>query len=330
MSEDKLSTTVVICVEAGKLEHQASRLIESLRRWGGRLGKAPIVAIKPRMGPPLRKSTMAVFDRYEVWYASRIRVDRYEWHQYLNKAYVLRWAEEVVGTDCVTLMDCDLLVTGNADNWFLAGDEDFAACAPDKNIGSTGAGDETEAYWQAVAKALEIKIEELPWVVTAKEGLRVRLLWNSGLYTYRRSTGFATEYMNSCRRLLDARVVHKEAGSHFVDQIVLGLAQFRLGLKYRAVPHSYNYQMEGWSGEKYCASVVREAKVIHYHNAMDPSPWPVFLAQLEHTHPEAYQWLRTIGPVPQGLPPLWSVARYSLRALRAYRRMSYLKSCFKF
>jgi hypothetical protein len=66
MGEEKLSTTVVICVEAGKLEHQAARLVESLRRWGRVLGKAPIVAVKPRLGPPLSLDTLAIFEKYKV------------------------------------------------------------------------------------------------------------------------------------------------------------------------------------------------------------------------------------------------------------------------
>jgi hypothetical protein len=330
MSTKKLSTTIVICVEPGKLEHQATRLIQSLRRWGGDLGKAPIIAIKPRLGPPLNRYTLAEFDRKNVRFATRLRTDRYEWHQFLNKPYVLTWAEELATTDCITLMDCDLLVTGNADQWLLGEGEEFIACAPDKNIGSIGSGDGTDPYWQQVSKALDVDIGRLPWVTTGRGALRIRLLWNSGLYTYLRHTGFSKEYMKCCRKLLDARVVHKDAGSHFVDQIVLGLAQFRLGLKYRALPHSYNYQMEGWSGTTHPVSVLREAKIIHYHNAMDPGPWPKFLAQLESTHPEVHRWLKSIGPLPDATPLPWRFFAYSLRALRAYRRNQYLKHCAKF
>jgi hypothetical protein len=330
MSETKLGTTVVICVEAGKLEQQATRLVESLRRWGGNLGKAPIVVIKPRLGPPLAQTTLATFDRYNVRFASRLRSDRYEWHQYLNKPYVLRWAEEFVITDCITLMDCDLLVASNADQWLLEEDVEFIACAPDKNIGSMGLGDETEPYWNAVAKALDVDIEQLPWITTGTEGVRIRLLWNSGLYTYRRHTGFSEEYMKCCRKLLDSRVVHKDAGSHFVDQIVLGLAQFRLGLKYRVLPHSYNYQMEGWSGTTHAESRVRGAKIIHYHNAMDPDPWPKFLAQLQFTHPEVYEWLKAIGPITPETTLPRRASSYLLRGLRAYRRKLYLKRCVKY
>jgi hypothetical protein len=329
MTESKLSTTIVVCVEAGRLEHQATRLIESLRRWGGELGKSPIVAIKPRLGPPLTRKALSAFDRYDVRFVSRFRTDRYEWHQYLNKAYVLEWAEELAATDCITLMDCDLLVTKNADEWLLEAGEEFVACAPDKNIGSIGLGDETEPYWQEVAKALDVDIAQLPWVTTGTNALQIRLLWNSGLYTYRRCTEFSEEYIKCCRKLLDARVAHKDAGSHFVDQIVLGLAQFRLGLKYRALPHSCNYQMEGWSGTLHPVLALREAKIIHYHNAMDPGPWPNFLAQLEGAHPDVYLWLKGIGPLPAMSLP-WSLASYSLRALRAARRNLYLKRCAKF
>jgi len=326
----KLSTTILICIEAGKLEKQACRLVESLRRWGGSLGQAPILAIKPRLGPPIEKSTSATFEKHNVRFISRIRTDRYEWHQYLNKPYALTWAEENATTDCMTLMDCDLLATANADEWLLDENDEFIACAPDKNIGSTGPSDEMEPYWRQVTAVLDIDIDRLPWVSPATEAPRIRLLWNSGLYTYRRDRGLAQEYIKCCRKLLDARVVHKEAGSHFVDQIVLGLAQFRLGLKYRAIHHSYNYQIEGWSGRTHSIATLRDAKIIHYHNAMDPGPWAHFLEQLKCAQPEVYRWLKGIGPLANDQPLHWSVAAHSLRAVRAFRRKLYLARCAKF
>ena len=41
-----VSVGFVCCVESGKLEQEAVRLVESLRRWGGRLSTAPVVAVK--------------------------------------------------------------------------------------------------------------------------------------------------------------------------------------------------------------------------------------------------------------------------------------------
>lgn len=48
--------TFVCCVESGLLENQTVRMIESLRRWGGRLRESPIFAVTPRIGSPLSYS----------------------------------------------------------------------------------------------------------------------------------------------------------------------------------------------------------------------------------------------------------------------------------
>src|SRR5205085_1505515 len=53
----------ICCVESGPLEDQTVRMVESLRRWGGRLAEAPVVAVTPRFGPPLARTTRRALDR---------------------------------------------------------------------------------------------------------------------------------------------------------------------------------------------------------------------------------------------------------------------------
>jgi len=50
------------------LENQTVRMIESLRRWGGRLRESPIFAVTPRIGPPLSRQTHRSFERLGVEY----------------------------------------------------------------------------------------------------------------------------------------------------------------------------------------------------------------------------------------------------------------------
>ncbi len=49
------TATIVTCVEYGPLEQMVVRMVDSLRRWGGRLADAPVYAVKPRRGMPLTR-----------------------------------------------------------------------------------------------------------------------------------------------------------------------------------------------------------------------------------------------------------------------------------
>jgi len=60
--------TFVCCVESGSLESQTIRMVESLRRYGGKFSTAPVIAVTPWFGPPLSKSTLQVFDNLKVTY----------------------------------------------------------------------------------------------------------------------------------------------------------------------------------------------------------------------------------------------------------------------
>ena len=77
--------TFICCVESGWLEDQTLRLIESLRRWGGRLANAPVIAVTPRFGPSLARQTHQAMDRLGVRYVRAAAKGDYAWFHFLNK-----------------------------------------------------------------------------------------------------------------------------------------------------------------------------------------------------------------------------------------------------
>lgn len=58
--------TFACCAKYGTLEEGSLRLAESLRRYGGELANARIVAVTPRHGPWLRPSTLEALERLGV------------------------------------------------------------------------------------------------------------------------------------------------------------------------------------------------------------------------------------------------------------------------
>ncbi|MGO7983772.1 hypothetical protein ACC691_38675, partial [Rhizobium johnstonii] len=92
------------------------------------------------------------------------------------------------------------------------------------NIGSTGPGDENEPYWEKVCRAGGIAIDDLPWVRTTADAERIRLYWNSGVFSYRPESGFLDAWEHMIQQLLDSTEASTIDKVFWTDQVALGLA----------------------------------------------------------------------------------------------------------
>lgn len=306
----------VCCIESGPLEWMSLRLAESLRRWGGAFANCPVFAVTPRFGPPLGRATRAAMDKFSVTHLHAPGGNRRAWFGFLNKPGAVVAAEEHARTPCVAWLDSDILVLGEPAELALSPDEDFAACAPDRNIGSTGPDDPFDVYWQKVAGVFGIDLDRFPWIVTETEKARIRLYWNSGVFSWRRGRGFAAQYRDDCERLLASRVASKQAGVFFTDQVALVLTVLGKGLRWRALSHACNFAI----GKKLQGQVdpagVAVSRLLHYHDALWPASWDASMALLREQRPDVHRWLEEQGPARNPAP--WP-SRVFARLLR-YRR----------
>ena len=133
--------TFVCCVESGFLETQTLLMIESLRRNGGVYKDLPILAITPRFGPPLSKSTRKQLDNLNVSYISFRPNNKFSWKAFLNKHFSMAKAEEVCESEFLCWLDSDLIFTSEPSGLFLGENEDFTACPSDIAGGSCGVDD---------------------------------------------------------------------------------------------------------------------------------------------------------------------------------------------
>ena len=325
---DKCQTSFVCCVESGALENYTLRMIESLRRWGGKFADAPIYAVTPRFGPPLSRHTKNTFNRLNVNYIRCHPQTNYSWLGFLNKPLALVAAEERITSDSVCWLDSDLLILGEPEQLILNDGEDFVACAPDKNIGTTGVKDPQDAFWREAYRILNLNIENAPWIVTEQEREKIRLYWNSGIFAYRRSIGFAKKYLEACMDILNAGIANHESGIFFHDQIALGLAMIKEDLKWRALPLSYNYGMGSKTHNQwYSEEQLRATKIVHYHDAMWPWFWQTFIDSLNKTHPPVAKWLNSLGSMKNEAPLQWRAISKLLKEVRSRQLMRYTKTC---
>lgn len=323
--------TFACCVESGWLEAQTVRLVESLRKFGGRFASLPIIAVTPRLGPPLSATTRATFQACNVQYVRRNTTDRYTWFNFLNKPLALLYAEPLIHTECVCWLDSDLLIVREPEQLELSQTEDFLAFPSQiKEMGTTGPGDPYESFWQACSDVVGIKLDDLPWVITAETDERIRLYFNSGLFVYRHHSGFAAEYLRLTRALLDSRVTTRAPGYGlgFKEMVSVGFAVTALALRWRALPYSYNYSMSSLDHqERYRLEALQEARVVHWHDSMWPPFWSTFLTCMREAHPAVATWLASLGYMRVNTPLHFRLYSRWLRALRSRQAERYSASC---
>lgn len=323
------SVTFVCCVESGGLELQTIRFAESLRRWGGSFKDARMIAVTPRVGPLPARATLARFGQLGVDYHYKpLAAKRYAWFKFGNKPLALTIAEELATTDTICWADSDLLILDQPDGLLLK-DEDFVACCSDKEMGSSGPGDTFEPLWQANCAALGIDIDALPWLTTEVDHHRVRFYWNGGLFAYRRSTGFARRFLDTCQRLMDARNTSRHP--HYTvginEMSAIGFSVVQGGLRWRGLPLSHNFfaGTRKWADDR--ADVLSQVKILHHHDSMWPHGFERFVDRLAPVHPEVAAWLRSEGPLYNPASPVARVVSRGLREAYTLAEKAYRARC---
>jgi hypothetical protein len=322
------SITVVCCVESGPLETTTLMMVRSLRRWGGRFAGAPVIAVTPRFGPPLRRSTRKGFDELNIRHVRGRRISgEYSWYSFLNKPLSLVTAEETISTDLVVWLDADVFVTGEPEAFDLPAGVDFAGCPSDRNLGSTGPDDPFDPYWSRMCSVLGLTPDDLPWVNTCREKAKIRFYLNGGVLVYRRASGYAPAYLAGCIDVLNSRVASREAGLFFAEQVTAGLIACKRGLKTQLLPEQFNYAIGSKALDGFSPEAFAHARVLHYHDALWGHFFNHFLQMCRTGQPALYEWLHETGPLSNDAPVAWRVWAKVLKNLRAKKQNAFEASC---
>lgn len=287
--------TVVCCIEAGALEGLTLRMLMSLRRFGGEFARVPVLAVTPRRGPPLARSTRAALEALHVEHVSFAADEAYSWNNFMNKPHAVLAGEERARTPVLCWLDSDVLIAAPPEELSLP-TADFTACPVDKNLGSAGGDDPNEPFWREVCALSGMEPDALPWVTTCAEKIPIRWYFNSGVFAVRRGLGFAEAFLEDCRRLLDGRIASRHAGIFFTDQIAMGLAALRLGLATYMLPHSHNLTL-GSHAPPPAPEFLAQARILHHHDALWPPHFAATLQLLKSPLPHMTEFLKSLGPL---------------------------------
>ncbi|BAZ16523.1 hypothetical protein NIES4071_84000 [Calothrix sp. NIES-4071] len=326
---DTTQTTFVCCIESGWLEAQTLRMIESLRRWGGRYAEAPVYAITPRFGAPISKSTRLKLEQLQVQYISFINKHKYSWNKFLNKLLSLTTVEKIAKTEYIAWLDSDLLIVDEPLEFIMDSDKSFLACPSDKLSNATGGtNDPNEPYWREICKCVGLDIEALPWINSEPEHLPIRFCFNSGVFIYRRSTNFAQYYLDTFTRLCDSHIISNQSGLFFNDQLALGLTVAKVGIPWDTLSYSHNFAIgsvvpPAWYNPEH----LQTAKIIHYHDAMWPQFWDTFYKSVNDSHPAVGEWLAPLGSMKTSSSIGARAMKKMLDLIRKRKEVAYCKLC---
>jgi hypothetical protein len=312
--------TFTACVEAGRYEAMAVRMVESLRLFGGVYADAPVVTITPRLGPSLSRTTRQSFATLGVTHLTRRNLHR-SWNRFIGKVWGLSEIEKIAETDVIVLLDCDILFLGEPIELALPASIGVSACHPDDGIvGTTGPSSSFEPAWRSACTAVGLEVDQLPWVHPYDGSPPVRFYLNSGVVAFRRGTGFPQQWLTCVDALLDRHVAFPGWGDYFADQVALGLAIVRYGLPWRPLPYSHNYGVANLLPEAWTSAALADARILHYHDQLLPENWQSSLDSLANSHPKVARWLQSSGPITESVTPPAKAIRFALRIPRAATR----------
>jgi hypothetical protein len=287
----------VLCVEAGGIESMSIRAAMSLRKFGGRFASCPVMAVTPRFGAPLSRKTLAAFESVDVEYVSVRPPNPYPWYSLMNKPLAVLEAKRRTHLPQVCYLDSDMIVIGQPDLLLLDDDTDMVGCAADKNLGTSGDDDVNTPYWKEICQALGLSHTDLPWVHAHRENVDIRIYFNGGLICFRRSTPYAERYQQIVTRLLQAKISSQFSNIYFHEQAAVGLAAVMEKLRWKALPHEYNYAIGKKIIGMYEPAKVQRGIILHYHDMMWPENWPMLLKHLKADRPDVHDWLEGQGPL---------------------------------
>lgn len=184
LREDEIA--FLICVEANRLEPQARLLCESIRTFGGRYRRAPILAVSPRPHLALGPEARAHLDLLGVTYIVEPLNDTGSPYGTINRIVAGAWAETVSPRPYLVLLDTDTLFV--SEPGFVRADVGVRPVDV-KGSASSGAGDPLDAYWARMCKFGGIDPSRLPMLATTIDNVPIRASYNGGFSVVRRDLG---------------------------------------------------------------------------------------------------------------------------------------------
>jgi hypothetical protein len=302
--------TFVLCIEHNAIRDQSLLLCESIRRFGGRHCRAPILAVAPRPGLGIDASTRRRLEAMDVEYVEEPLNRICEVYGSANRVFAAAWAEARARTTWLVVLDSDTIFLNELE---LPIGHDVAVRPVDSKGSTTeGPGDPFDAYWIQLAALQGVSLDCLPFVETTDRRHRVRASYNGGLIVSRRETGILQAWADLFARSVAAGLkpwrdsdldVHASTGlvgkaaSEFwgSNQAAVALAIWSRTQRVLHYPESYNLPLHLVMEHPDIVSRPLPSPLVHvhYHWLFTPAHYKSALAMLRElgVAPDRLDWL---------------------------------------
>lgn len=294
MSAPGTSVAFVSCVESGSLEEQSVLLAESIREWGGTMADSRIAFFEARGPTGIEPATIRALEALDVEYRNDMLNRDFRTYPIANKIYASAWAEENLTEDVIVLCDTDSFFCNEPSALAIA---HGAAARPvgQKKRGSSGPGDELDAYWERMYEICGVT--ERPFVETTIKETPIRAYFNSGLLAGRRDDGVFDAWRRDFETLMEAEHF-PEDGNRNMDQLSLAVTLARIWDQVTVLDAPYNYMLRRRPRmpEPARSLPLEELVQVHYRKWLHVDG---FVDELEPPLPdgERLQWLKERLPL---------------------------------
>jgi hypothetical protein len=273
-------TTFYTCIESGRLEPEVVLMAATLRAFGGRFARCPVLAVRSRHGPQLARSTLRALEQLDVRYVDAPQRHALDWLGFTCKPLAAEIADRTASTRHIVWLDGDIFVVREP-GLLDARQHDAVevlGCVEEVGPVSTGAGDRFEPFWAALAQGAGLV--EVPFASAGPSGKRIRLHINSGVFRFVRGSGFAQCYRETFDRLMALRVVPKDDPSTWLhEQILFSVAVASWPRGFALLPPEYNFHVEPVHEALYSPLRYGEATLMHWHYALRMHDFTPLLCQ---------------------------------------------------
>jgi len=269
----------VICTER-HFENKSLLLVETLRRFGGALGRlSPVFSYSPRPAKIPSEQARRRLAELDVRLVLDVQNSRWPEYDFANKVVACAHAERTLTAETLVFLDSDKIVLREPSALRLPPDIDVAARPVDRKfIGCSGdQQDENYAYWRRLYGIAGASPQR-----TVRTTLDDETIWeyyNSGLVAAKREAGVFSHWETVFGQIVESGVL-PTTGLAYVEQSALAASIAAKANRVQILPADYNLPviLEYANVLASRPELISNATTLHYHRSFDSGQWREWLS----------------------------------------------------
>lgn len=229
----------VMCTEVGGLEKESLLMVESIRRFAGKMKDTPIYSFQVREHTDVAPATVKKLESLGVKHQKVVLNTKYPNYPLANKPLLGAYIEENLDAEIIVFLDSDLVFFGEPKEFWLSPDYDIGIRPEhEKMIGSEGKDDPNDSYWHHLYDLAGVT--QTQFVTTTVDRRCIKAFWNSGVVAVRRKAGIFTAWKETFEKLVEPGIEIKRENFYY-EQSSLSATICAQNVKIWHFSPGYNY-----------------------------------------------------------------------------------------